>query len=476
MWDVRVALALFVAVGPGGCGTSGSSVPGDAAMAWIHDARVFDSHTGAVLPGRSVGYRAGRIVAVVDRSAAPAARPGDVDAAGRLLVPGFVDAHLHTDLVLGDSISEGGGRISRLSAHPDSAAAYARRLAAATLPYGITAVRDLGSDDEYLPILQRVGADRCMPALYLAGGALVSHEEGRTPYPGHRPVRDPADAAATVRSYAGAGVRHIKLYWRLDPASFGAALAEARRLGMNVAAHVDRSFGAVSVRDAIAMGIRDLEHVYPLAIDVMTIDEIRGAWARSRAALEPSTDALFHMGILEHWRGLPAGDPRLDTLTAELVAADVAVTPTLHLFAQRVGRTTFESEPAGPFEDSRGWNAAQRAMGAAGYDRMAAFVASLHRAGVRLATGSDSEDPGRAILSEMLLLHSAGIPMADVLRIASLGSARIAGIDADHGSIEVGKSADFVLLDADPFLNPTALEGHRTVFRSGVQWRDCASP
>lgn len=53
---------------------------------------------------------------------------------------------------------------------------------------------------------------------------------------------------------------------------------------------------------------------------------------------------------------------------------------------------------------------------AAGYRVMASYVKRLHDAGVPLNIGTDMPDPGKAVLSEMLLLHDAGIPMTDVFR------------------------------------------------------------
>jgi hypothetical protein len=53
------------------------------------------------------------------------------------------------------------------------------------------------------------------PDFWPVGGALVSHEEGRVPFSGHAVVTDPEAARRKVRAYHEAGLRHVKLYWRL---------------------------------------------------------------------------------------------------------------------------------------------------------------------------------------------------------------------------------------------------------------------
>src|SRR6185503_17567315 len=82
------------------------------------------------------------------------------------------------------------------------------------------------------------------------------------------------------------------------------------------------------------------------------------------------------------------------------------------------------------------------------------IVAALHRAGVTMLAGTDAPMPGvypgYALHEELALLVEAGLDPAEALRAATLAPARFLGIEADAGSITVGKRADLVLLDADP--------------------------
>jgi imidazolonepropionase-like amidohydrolase len=138
--------------------------------------------------------------------------------------------------------------------------------------------------------------------------------------------------------------------------------------------------------------------------------------------------------------------------------------------AKPLGLTVVDTPPIGEFDDTRDWTDAQLARARRGYEIMASYVAVMHSEGVLLAVGTDTVDPGSAVLSEMILLHEAGIPMAEVLRIATLGGAEVMEISDVLGSVEPGKRAHFVLFDDDPLEKPAALLGGKTVVKDGVVW------
>jgi imidazolonepropionase-like amidohydrolase len=72
------------------------------------------------------------------------------------------------------------------------------------------------------------------------------------------------------------------------------------------------------------------------------------------------------------------------------------------------------------------------------------------------------------VLSEMLLFNRAGIPMADVLSIATLGGAKAMEREADYGRIAPGKKAHFVVFNESPLVRPRSLFGGKTVIKDGV--------
>ena len=113
----------------------------------VRHATVLDTRTRRTIPNRAIVMRGDRIVQVVaDVSFVPPRGAEVIDARTRLTVPGLIDVHHHASYVFPDSITPGGGAVSRLVMRPDSIAAYRARWAAAYLPFGVTAVREVGGD------------------------------------------------------------------------------------------------------------------------------------------------------------------------------------------------------------------------------------------------------------------------------------------------------------------------------------------
>lgn len=459
----RASVAIAT-IGLAACLSGSDKVAPDLA---IKNARVLDVRSGQVLEGRTILIDDGRIVSVAATGDTAASARRVLDARGRLVTPGLFDVHHHTAFVLGDSISAGGGFIARLSMRPDSIAVYRERFARAYLPYGVTTVRDAGSDETHMPMLAAwMDPSPRTPDFHPVGGALVSREEGRTPFPGHAEVANPADAAARVRRHDALGFDHVKLYWRLEEPEFAAALDEARRRGMHVTGHVD--FQVLPFERALELGLRSFEHAYTVGVGAMTREEFLGAWREELPrTYGEETRGRFYLGALEYFHVLGPENPRVLALIDRLAETDSTVVPTLHIFAQRLGLTWFATPPVAEFDDTTWLDEAQRAHAVEGYRILAGYVRRMRDAGVRLVIGTDWTDPGRATLSEMLLLEDLGIPMAEVIRIATLDSARAIGVEDETGAIEPGMRAHLIVFDVDPLRDSRGLLRGRTVVKDG---------
>ncbi len=461
---MRIALLLLLFLI--GC----SATPGVADLV-IHDAALFDARSKRVEPHQTIIVRDGIVTAVVPSASARIPRAAHfVNARGRLLTPGIIDVHHHTAVILADSSNSTGGSVANLSMEPDSIASYRRAFAEAYLPHGVTVVREAGGDDRYLSLMQAwMDPVSWAPDLYPSGGALVSHEQGRTPYAGHTVVQDSVDAVQTVRTYYDAGFRHVKLYWRLRMPELRAALKEAQTLGMAPYGHID--YKVVSIRDALELGLRNFEHAYTLGVDVLTVEENRHVWRRTTDdILNGDMRGAFFMGIMELFNDLGEDDPRMMSLIEDLATSGASVTPTLHIFAAPLGLADFQPAPPNDFADTSGWTDAQVTRARRGYNVLSAYVRRLHDSGVSLNLGTDAAEPGRAALSEMLLLHAAGIPMVDTLQIATLNSARALGLEDVYGTVEVGRRAHFVLFDENPLASADALLAGKTTFKDGITY------
>jgi hypothetical protein len=470
---MRWLILAFLVAGPAAREIRAQTAP--VQLLVIH-ARVLDVRTGRAAPRQTVIIDKGVITHVLSDSAARASgvRSRDtLDARGRLLTPGFVDAHFHTGMVLGDSITPTGGYITRLSPSADSARAYRRRVAAEFLPYGVTLVCDLGSDTTNYRLLRDwMTRSPDAPDFLTTGAALVSPESGRVIPPFQVAVRDSAEAAATVRALAGAGFRNVKLYWRLLEPAFRGGIAEANRLGMNTTAHVD--YQNVTIDRAILLGVRHFEHAFTIAMSVLDRGELEDA-VESTADLLGETVATVgkHPGagisyIGEQWRILGDDDRRVSALIERLRATGSTLTPTLHVIAKNLGLSISETVPAGLFDDTRAFTPAQRARALEGYRIHARWVAEMDARGVHLAVGSDTPRPGRGVLDEILLLHAAGIAPWRVFRIATLYSAEAVGAGQEYGAVEVGRRANLLLFDSDPLVYMRAILGAKTVVKDGA--------
>ena len=106
-----------------------------------------------------------------------------------------------------------------------------------------------------------------------------------------------------------------------------------------------------------------------------------------------------------------------------------------------------------------------------GYSILSAYVKQLYDAGVPLVMGADHKDGGKAMLSEILLLNEIGIPMESVFQIATINTARAAGLSDIYGSIEIGKRANLVLFEESPLTNPRNVLKKKTVFKDGIIYR-----
>jgi imidazolonepropionase-like amidohydrolase len=307
-------------------------------------------------------------------------------------------------------------------------------------------------------------------------------------------VTGPAQAREAVRELAARGVDFIKAQAALSPESFRALSEEARARGIPFAGHVPE---AVSALEVVGSSPASIEHVSPalpgdaglMLAGSAREDELRRELLElGRLAKDPSAPAAQRRArtrALQDAIAAPPFRPKLQALLDALRVGGVRVTPTLVWSEAQLPESAALDEsslrhaPAALRED---WTKRRRAYleraDAETFarhrrinDRSRALVGELHRAGVKLLAGTDSFDafvlPGESLHRELERLVASGLPPQAALRAATWSGAELLGESDARGSVEAGKIADLVLLDADPLHDIRATRAIHAVIQAG---------
>lgn len=385
----------------------------------IRNVRVFDPVSGTRGAPVSVVVADGRITGIQPLDAPATAGEALVDGAGGTLMPGLHDMHAHVSL--------------------ESALLY--------LAAGVTSVRDMGNDNAFLPdLVHRIAAGEVAGPRITANGFL----EGRSPYSARLGIVVDSEAAAldAVRWYAARGHWQIKIYNSMNPAWVPAITREAHRLGMTVTGHIPAFTNADAM---IGAGYDEVTHVNQLMLGWVldpkedTRTPLRLTAMKRTATLDLASPRVQHTIDLMAARHI-AHDPTAVTLELLMGGRDGQANPAvadyidhLPIGLQRRRRQAI-APIAGPAD-------------AAAYDgamvKVKQVLKLLHDRGIRLLPGTDDQT-GLSVHRELQIYAEAGIPIPDVLRLATLAPEQYLGRDQQLGTIARGKLADFVLLPGDP--------------------------
>jgi imidazolonepropionase-like amidohydrolase len=371
----------------------------------ITDATIIDVLTGARRTGLTVLIRQDRIAAIAPRmSIPPQATP--VDGKEKFLIPGLWDMHSHHQGTGADSLD-------------------------LFVAKGIVGTRDMGGDADFiLPLRERVRSGAIWGPEIIASGPILDDAPPDFPY--RRRVTNAVEAKQAVRDLKRLGVDFLKVHDHTPREVFFAIADEAPKAGLPFAGHVPMN---VTVEEAAKAGMRSIEHLanYRVWGDCSTGDTY------SPKEYAPLFDKLAAQGVWEtptmaFFQTIP------DVVSgAPLAHAEYASDSLLALTRDNVRVSHLSAKTLDKFR------LANRLSLPAIHD--------LQAHGNRFLAGCDGLVPGFCLHDELEWLTKAGLTPLESLQAATINPARFLGREALEGTIETGKRANLVLLEADPTLN-----------------------
>jgi imidazolonepropionase-like amidohydrolase len=425
----------------------------------IRNAKVFDSKTGTLAVNQMIFIKGG-IIAKVAGNQKNYAAVKTIDAAGKLVTPGFVDTHIHpTD------VYRSYGALPEYF-EKDSLELYRKRLSDTYLPYGVTTAMIMGQSEKWLsPILSWCNDPQSNYLnLYTVGGALVSNEN-RKPYINHVIVNSPSDAKQKVIEYYKMGIRHIKLYWKLRRAEFEAAFATADSLGMKVYGHVDQNI--MFIDSALDIGLANYEHILTLVNSVLHDEtDVNNFNLDMQKYYAPGT-ANRQLERLEMFRFIHDKKPAvLNALIDKLSKHNATFSTSIHLMAEPFGLTYFTNKKDTSLSE------AQLARCSENFKIFMGYVKQSFDKGIKLRLGTDWPNAGKAIISEQLLLAEYGFTIPAILQISTINGATALGLADKYGSIEKGKHADVLIWDKSPFDDYKNFLSGKIIIKDGIVFKN----
>ena len=385
----------------------------------LKNARLIDG-TGRVWEDAAIYIESDRIAAI-SQTDIPSADEDTLNLCGRTVIPGLINCHTHlcldgspdpTSALAGRSLTEN--------------ALVAGRHAQATLKAGVTTVRDLGGPDGIdLGLKSAIGGGLVPGPRMLVSVKVLCMTGGHGHFMG-REVDGPDEARKGAREQLKAGADVIKVMATggvmtpgIEPGSaqltyeeLRAAIEEAEKAGKLTATHAQ---GTAGIKNALRAGVDSIEHGFYLDAEAIEMMLERGTF------FVPTLAALYH--IVEG--GVESGIPEF----------------------------VFEK--------------ASRAS-----DAQLDSVRRAYEAGVRIAAGNDGGTAFNLadnLCSELEQLVAAGLSPAEALDAANGVAAELLRMSDQIGTVEPGKLADLVVLDADPLADISAVRQVHAVFKGGEQ-------
>lgn len=425
---------------------------------------------GRTIPAATVIVSGDRIACVGSAAECPVPDGATrVEATGRFITPGLVDAHVHfsqTGWVDGRPDGLPAPAIYPYAETARALRANPERWLRSYLCTGITAVFDVGGHPWTTTLPARAERDPMGPHVR-AAGPLITHAGPAalnvdTEIYTFLPMASSSDVQSSVAKLKAMGAQAVKV-WYLAPPPARRAELEARMMEVGAAAKaagldlIVHATGLAEAKVALKAGAVLLVHsVEDRPID----DEFIALLSANRAVYAPTlivgrnaTRASVAIGLGQR---VEIDDPGrcVDTATVEKIGI---VEPLRTLIP----------------EERRSVDAAFRRLEAVGarVALMGQNLQRVHASGNTVVVATDAGNPltlhGPSIYTEMEAMQAAGVPAADIVVMATRNGARAMGREQDFGTLEPGRIADLLVLAEDPQKDVRAFRSLTHVMRAG---------
>jgi hypothetical protein len=402
---------------------------------------VIDATGAAPRPDVEVAIAAGRITAIGQAVQVPRGAQ-IIDESGKFMIPGLWDMHTH---------------LNRASE---------KRYLALYLANGVTGVRFMWGGRFHHEWRGEIESGALLGPRMVIASLFV---DGPRPiHPGMSiAVSNAAEGREAVRTIKSSGADFIKIYSLIPRDAYFAIADEAKKEGVIFAGHVPRDITAAEASDA---GQRSIEHVSAVPFDCserepqyrtdlaqlqaeLAVVGPPGNYYRLLRAMEgkylaaydgQKCAALFARFVRNHtWQV-----PTLDVVWSGARLADPDFVDPLRKYLPLEERTV-DARQSSMY---RTFTAADYAGLKAILARQEQIVGEMQQAGVSIMAGTDIAPVGFALHEELALMVEAGLSPMQALQAATRNPARYLGLSDSLGTVEPGKLADLVLLEANPLV------------------------
>lgn len=389
----------------------------------IKNAQVVDVINSVVLKNTDVLFKNGK-VSQIDKNINVPENTVTIDGSGKTLIPGLWDMHGH--------LSKDDGLLNMAA--------------------GVTNVRDVGnSHDNIMEIERLFNTNQVIGNRVFRAGFFDQMSE----FSAGLSVKSLAEAHEKIDWFADNGYIQIKLYSSIDPSWVEPIAKHAHRRGLRLSGHIP---AFMTAEQAVKAGYDEIQHINMLFLNFLAGTEVdTRQQLRFTLIGEKAGDVDINSKEFNDFIQLLADnqiviDPTVSTFRSLLLKERKKIDPEFLAVAEHLPPNVLRQLKGAEMNVTDDLKDNYQA----GADAMSALVKKLYDKGVPIVPGTDNI-AGFTLHRELEIYADAGIPEMDVLKIASINSAKLVGAAHYLGSITEGKSADVLLIDGDPLKDMSVL-------------------